>query len=196
MKYRDIGTFLLKDDTGAVVKTIQDIARDNPVVAVRMIYERWLEEDEDHSWKKLAKCFKDVQLNPLASDIEQHFGLPSSSIDQSMLIVHARLHATENILFLTAGAQAQPSHQERKKNFDEKGAGVNTLKVYIVTFNNSLLYFQKPRSPIKRHRNNQLHKEKDLPVVLLWNPQDIQVFVRVYLLFGCRYTSGKIISLK
>ena len=82
-KYRDIGTILLKDDTGAVVQAIQETARDNPVEAVRMIYEKWIQEDEDHSWKKLAKCFRDVQLNPLARDIEQHFGLPSPSSDQS-----------------------------------------------------------------------------------------------------------------
>ena len=82
VKYRDIGTILLKD-SGAIVEAIRETARDNPVVAVRMIYERWIQEDEDHSWKKLAKCFRDVQLNPLARDIEQHFGLPSPS-DQSM----------------------------------------------------------------------------------------------------------------
>ena len=93
VKYRDIGAILLKDDTGAVVKTIQDIARDNPVVAVRMIYERWLGEDDDHSWKKLAKCFRNVQLNPLARDIEQHFGLPSPSNDQSMYILEIRIRS-------------------------------------------------------------------------------------------------------
>ena len=83
LKYRDIGTILLKDDTGVIVEAIRETARDNPVLAVRMIYERWLGEDEDHSWKKLAKCFRDVQLNSLARDIEQHFGLPSPSSDQS-----------------------------------------------------------------------------------------------------------------
>ena len=93
-KYRDIGIVLLNDDTGVVVEAIREAAQDNPVVAVRKIYERWLGEDKDHSWKKLAKCFRDVQLNSLARDIEQHFGLPSPSIDQSMLIVHARSHAT------------------------------------------------------------------------------------------------------
>ena len=87
MKCGDIGTILLKDDTGAVVRAIQETARDNPVVAVRKIYERWIQEDEDHSWKKLTKCFRDVQLNALARDIEQHFGLPSPSSDQSMSIV-------------------------------------------------------------------------------------------------------------
>ena len=84
VKYEDIGTFLLKDRSGARVMAITRTARDNPVVAVRMIYERWIREDEDHSWKKLAKCFRDVQLNSLAKDIEQHFGLPSPSSDQGV----------------------------------------------------------------------------------------------------------------
>ena len=86
-KYRDIGTFLLNDDTGAVVKAIQETALGNPVEAVRKIYERWLGEDEDHSWKKLAKCFRDVQLNSLARDIEQHFGLRSPSSDQGACLL-------------------------------------------------------------------------------------------------------------
>ena len=86
---------LQKDDTGAVVEAITKTALGYPVEAVRMIYERMIQKDEDHSWKKLAKCFRDVQLNSLARYIiEQHFGLPSPSSDQSMLIVHARSHAT------------------------------------------------------------------------------------------------------
>ena len=95
MTYRDIGAILLKDETGAAVRAISMTAHDNSIDAVRMIYEKWVQGDEDHSWKKLAKCFRDVQLNPLARDIEQHFGLPSPSSDQSMFIVHARSHTTQ-----------------------------------------------------------------------------------------------------
>ena len=84
VKYEDIGTILLKDHSGARVRAITKTALGDTVVAVRMIYERWIQEDEDHSWKKLAKCFRDVQLNSLASDIEQHFGLPSPSSDQGV----------------------------------------------------------------------------------------------------------------
>ena len=84
VKFEDIGTILLKDRSGARVMAITRIALGDPVVAVRMIYEKWIQEDEDHSWKKLAKCFRDVQLNPLARDIEQHFGLPSPSNDQGV----------------------------------------------------------------------------------------------------------------
>ena len=92
VKYRDIGAILLKDDTGALVETIREAVLGEPIVAVRKIYEKWLEEDENHSWKKLAKCFRDVQLNSLAKDIEQHFGLPSPSSDQGVYICGPAYH--------------------------------------------------------------------------------------------------------
>ena len=76
-KYRDIGTILLNDDSGAIVRGIKVTAEGN---AVRMIYERWLQEDPDHTWKKLIHCFRDVKLNSLARELELHFGLPSPSL--------------------------------------------------------------------------------------------------------------------
>ena len=75
-KYRQIGAFLLRDDNGARVSAIE---QSNRVTTVTMIYQQWMQEDEDHSWKKLIKCFRDVQLNSLARDLELHFGLPSPS---------------------------------------------------------------------------------------------------------------------
>ena len=84
MRYGDIGTILLKDDTGAIVASIRQAALGNPIEAVRMIYEKWMQEHEDHSWKKLIQCFRDAQLNPLARDIETHFGLS----DQGMYYGH------------------------------------------------------------------------------------------------------------
>ena len=78
-KFRQIGALLLRDDTGAIVSGIAYTAFGNHVEAVRMIYEKWMREDEDHSWKKLIQCFRDVQLNSLARDLELHFGLTSPS---------------------------------------------------------------------------------------------------------------------
>ena len=69
----------MRDDTGARVSAIANAARGDQLEAVRKIYETWMQEDEDHSWKKLIKCFRDVQLNSLAKDLELHFGLPSPS---------------------------------------------------------------------------------------------------------------------
>ena len=79
MSYRDIGTVLLNDESGAIVSGIAETARDNPVKAVRLIYAQWLQKDEDHTWEKLIQCFRDVQLNYLAGKLELHFGLPSPS---------------------------------------------------------------------------------------------------------------------
>ena len=84
--YKDIGAILLHDSSGARVASVTNNARDGITEAVRAVYQQWLQEDEDHSWKKLTKCFRDVQLNSLARDIEQHFGLPSpSNLGNSMV---------------------------------------------------------------------------------------------------------------
>ena len=77
--YRAIGTLLLNDDSGAIVSGIELAALGDPVRAVTKIYEQWMRQDEDHTWKKLCVCFRDVQLNSLAGKLELHFGLPSPS---------------------------------------------------------------------------------------------------------------------
>ena len=74
-KYKDIGTILLNDRSGARVVSVTNNARDGVTEAVRAVYQQWIQEDEDHSWKKLVQCFRNVQLNALAKKIEQHFGL-------------------------------------------------------------------------------------------------------------------------
>ena len=79
MSYRAIGTLLLNDESGAIVSGIAKTALGNTEDAVRMIYEKWIQEDEDHTWEKLIQCFRDVQLNSLAKELELHFGLPSPS---------------------------------------------------------------------------------------------------------------------
>ena len=76
-RYRDIGTLLLNDRDGAIVGGIEVSARGDLLVAVDMVYTKWIREDVDCSWKKLTQCFRDCGLNSLASDIEQHFGLTS-----------------------------------------------------------------------------------------------------------------------
>ena len=75
-KYKEIGTLLLRDDTGAIVGAIEQSDR---VTKVTSIYQQWIQEDEDHSWEKLIKCLRDVQLNSLARELELHFGLTSPS---------------------------------------------------------------------------------------------------------------------
>lgn len=78
VKRRNIGILLLNDHSGATVENILETEK-NPAKAVEKIYERWIATCEDHSWKKLIQCFRSVELNSLAKDLEQHFGLPSPS---------------------------------------------------------------------------------------------------------------------
>ena len=75
--YRDIGTILLNDTSGARVHAIREAALHDPVEAVYRIYGSWIREDVDHSWRKLAQCLKKCGLHVLASNIEKHFGLPT-----------------------------------------------------------------------------------------------------------------------
>ena len=95
VKFRDIGALLLRDDTGAKVSAIAKTAFGDQFEAVRMIYEKWMEEYEDHSWKKLIKCLRDVQLNSLARDLELHFGLTSPS-DNGKVNVYTVRHSSSS----------------------------------------------------------------------------------------------------
>ena len=112
VKFEDIGTILLKDDRGAIVSTTTRTALGNPDEAIRMIYKKWIQEDEDHSWRKLIQCFKDVQLNSLAKDIERHFGLHSSS--GIFFIAQKSLHS-----FLNFSTDASQRVSEEKSQFPE-----------------------------------------------------------------------------
>ena len=93
--FRDIGALLLRDDTGAIVSTIAKTVFGDQFEAARMIYEKWMREDEDHSWKKLIQCFRDVQLNSLARDLELHFGLTSPS-DGGKVNVYTGRHSSSS----------------------------------------------------------------------------------------------------
>ena len=75
VKYEDIGIILLKSTDGAIVSAIRRITQNNPIEAARMVYQRWIEENEDHSWKTLIQCFREVELNALAADVEKQLGL-------------------------------------------------------------------------------------------------------------------------
>ena len=75
--YRQIGTILLDDKRGNKVDTIFDDARGKTTETITEVYKKWMKEDPSYSWMKLTQCFRECSLNSLASDIEQHFGLPS-----------------------------------------------------------------------------------------------------------------------
>ena len=75
--YKNIGRNLLNDRYGERVETIEKTMRGDGESIIHEIYKKWVREDKNCSWVTLAECFRDCNLHRLASDIEQHFGLPS-----------------------------------------------------------------------------------------------------------------------
>ena len=76
-KYEAIGTYLLNDKHGNLVQNIQLGAHHQPVTAMRMIFQQWVKEDTECSWKKLIQCLKTCEKNCLAQEIED--GLKSDT---------------------------------------------------------------------------------------------------------------------
>ena len=74
--YREIGTYLLEDRGGEEVDIIEHNKKGDAKPIMLEIYKKWIAMD--HSWAKLAKCFRNCGLKILASIIEQHFKLPST----------------------------------------------------------------------------------------------------------------------
>ena len=72
--YHNIGTYLLEDHDGTEVAIIKHDCKKSKAI-MRQIYTQWIATD--HSWAKLAKCFRICGLESLASIIERHFRLPS-----------------------------------------------------------------------------------------------------------------------
>ena len=100
-KYRDIGTILLSDRSGARVRALREAALGDPVEAVYQIYSHWVREDVDYSWRKLAHCLRKCGLHVLASDIEKHFGLPAAQLSpEGMTVEYCTL--ASKIMFIAS----------------------------------------------------------------------------------------------
>ena len=83
--YKDIGTFLLHDERGNIVKGIEGELRNTPVMIMTDIYEKWLVQ-YGGTWKELIQCLRDCELTVLAGNIED--GLEKSSGKLLSSVVH------------------------------------------------------------------------------------------------------------
>ena len=72
-KCREFGYLLLEDSTGARVRNISQVHRDNPEQINLDILEQWLEGKgkQPVTWKTLIEVLCDVVLTTLASDIQE-----------------------------------------------------------------------------------------------------------------------------
>ena len=75
--YRRIGTILLNDRYGNRVDIIEGDLKQKREEIITEVYKEWIKEDPGYSWTTLTECFRSCNLNCLAYNIEQHFGIPS-----------------------------------------------------------------------------------------------------------------------
>ena len=69
--YTTIGTYLLKDDNGAIVDGIHMGKMGNVVRTTEEIFYQWLQGGAGPTWNVLVKCLRHAGLNPLAKQIDE-----------------------------------------------------------------------------------------------------------------------------
>ena len=76
--YYTFGVFLLQDETGSKVKTIESHYKENPKRINQEIFGKWLQGDgkQPVAWKTLIEALRDSQLFYVAKEVEAHLKLP------------------------------------------------------------------------------------------------------------------------
>ena len=70
-KWFEIGVVLLDPKYQNELNTIEIDTRNDAATCCRKMFSKWLNTDQLASWDKLIKALRIVQLNYVASDIEQ-----------------------------------------------------------------------------------------------------------------------------
>ena len=70
-KCRDLCTYLLTDNWGAVIKSMELEHRNNHCRIAETVFQRWLAEDPNASWAKLVRALRNIGLGRLAREIEK-----------------------------------------------------------------------------------------------------------------------------
>ena len=71
MKWFELGVVLLDPKYQDELSIIEADTRNDAATSCRKMFSKWLNTDEHASWDKLIKALRTVQLNNVASDIEQ-----------------------------------------------------------------------------------------------------------------------------
>ena len=69
-EYRCIGTQLLNDADGSIVKMIHMTTSQVVKDTMYEIFYEWVRRDTEYSWQKLIECLRKCELGVLAKDIE------------------------------------------------------------------------------------------------------------------------------
>ena len=70
-KWYELGLMLLDPKYENELNTIEADTRNDAATCCRKMFSKWLNTDQLASWDKLIKALRIVQLNNVASDIEQ-----------------------------------------------------------------------------------------------------------------------------
>ena len=70
-KWYELGVVLLDPKYDNELSTIETDTRNDAAICCRKMFSKWLNTDQLASWDKLIKALRIVQLNNVASDIEQ-----------------------------------------------------------------------------------------------------------------------------
>ena len=76
--YKKLGTFLLEDDTGAIIEGLRDAHPHRPEHVTDAILARWLDGGgrQPVTWATFIAVLKDIDLKELARDIEKQGEFP------------------------------------------------------------------------------------------------------------------------
>ena len=68
----DVGVLLLEDETGAIIKSIDETCRGNPKRINDEVLQQWIEGKGKMpvTWRTLVDVLRDAELTNLAADIE------------------------------------------------------------------------------------------------------------------------------
>ena len=77
-KCRDLCTYLLRDNWGAVIRSMELEHRNDHYRIAETVLQRWLAEDPNASWAELVTALRNIGLGRLARDIELQDNLCTS----------------------------------------------------------------------------------------------------------------------
>ena len=71
VKWYELGLELLHLANEHELKIIEKDAKDDAKMSCMKMFEKWLDSDEEASWEKLIQALRDIELDEVASDIEE-----------------------------------------------------------------------------------------------------------------------------
>ena len=166
--YRNIGTYLLEDRGGEQVDIIEHNKKGDAEPIMLEIYKKWIAMD--HSWAKLAKCFRNCGLKILASIIEQHFKLPSTPEIHSQSKVITSQVSSDEEQQSTKNESGRNVHKSMKQRKTKKKTKANSSSSTSVSDDEDEVIEQsmsrKSRKKVhkktkEKHRKNKKRKRID-----------------------------------